>query len=105
GESVLAPFARQLEREDPTELKGLSIRLARWREFTYKNYQLLLVIIMAAVGLVLLIACANVGALLLSRAVERQKEIAIRASLGAAFWRVLRQLLAESLVLSVVGSV
>lgn len=103
-QGAMTIVAHRLEQQDPQLNAGLRIMVSPWRETPGRQYELTLVFVMIAVGLVLLIACADVGSLLLSRAVQRQREIAIRASLGAGFWRVLRQLLAESLVLSVLGS-
>jgi putative ABC transport system permease protein len=93
-----------LDRLYTADACGLRITVSPWRETADRKYELSLVFMLAAVGMVLLIACANVGSLLLSRAVQRQREIAIRASLGAGFWRIVRQLAAESLVLAVLAS-
>src|SRR5579862_4033041 len=91
--SALEIVAHQTEEEEPKDRAGLKILLTPWSSMLDPKYKLTLILVLAAVGLVMLIACADVSGLLLIRAVRRQKEIAIRACLGAASWQVARHLL------------
>jgi predicted permease len=105
SQAEMDEVARNLAVAFPEADAGHDVKLVSMKEDQVGNVAPLLLVLLAAVGFLMLIACANVANLLLARSVARSHEFAIRSALGASFARMIRQLLTESILLSAVGGV
>jgi putative ABC transport system permease protein len=105
AQAEMTNIAARIEQQNPVTNEGLGVKVTSLHDSLTGDYREALLILLGVVGCVLLVACVNVANLMLERATARQKEIALRAALGASRWRIMRQLLAESLVLAFFGGV
>jgi len=100
----LEALAKDLERQYPATNKDIGALVQTYNDyFTNSDTRLVFLALLGAVGFVLLIACANVANLMLARAVGRAREISVRSALGAGRWRLIQQMLVESVLLSAAG--
>src|SRR5262245_2547751 len=100
----LRTIADALASQYPESNAGMSARVTPLQDYVVRDLKTPLYMLLGAVGLVVLIACANVTNLLLARATARHREVAIRQALGAGHWRLVRQFLAETAVLYTIGA-
>jgi predicted permease len=103
AQTELSAIAERLAQQYPGDNKGKEFQVMQLQDLMVRNVRTTLYLLLGAVALVLLIACANVANLLLARAASRSREVAVRSALGASRWQVARYLLVESSIIAVLG--
>lgn len=103
AQSELSSVAKRLEAQYPDSNRGWNVVLEPLQEVVVADSRPMLMVLLAAVGFVLLIGCSNIASLMMTRAVSRAREIAIRSALGATRLRLIRQFLTESVLLALIG--
>src|SRR5205085_945967 len=105
AQNEMSVIAERLARQYPETNKLIGAVVVPLRDHVAGNVRFSLLLLLASCGGVLLIACANVSQLLLARATTRERELSVRAALGASRWRLARHALAESALVAIIGSV
>jgi predicted permease len=103
AQAQMTAIGSRLEQKYPESNAGASVAVTSMRDDMVSNFRLTLWVMLAAVGVVLLIACANLANMLLAKAVGRTREIAVRAALGASRGRIVRQFITESLLMALLA--
>ena len=103
AEADLDTIAQRIARDYPKENAGIRIAIADFRDVLNRSMRTPLMVLLGAVGLLLLITCANLGSLLLARGVQRRREMAVRLALGAKRSRIIWQLISETMLMAVTG--
>ncbi len=103
AQAEMTTVAQRIEKENPVSNAKIGVKVTQFLENQVGDYRSALMLLLAAVAVVLVIACANLANLLAARGAARSREFAVRIAIGASRWQIIRQLLIESLILAVFG--